>query len=119
MDLARHPDRRPMAGLGSGGDAPPGQPCVETRHVERGQLVGGHEAEHGAEERQTRLEHAPQGGLTAEAMTLAFEGEVGVRDPVGREGRGDRLGVGRHHDPVLEPLEDEDGRADPVEGVDR
>ena len=52
-------------------------------------------------------------------MPLALEREVGVRDPVGLEGRDDRLGLVGRHDLVVEALQDQDRAGDLVEVVDR
>ena len=54
----------------------------------------------------------------AEAVTLALEREVGVRDRLRGQRRDDRLGLRRRHDPVVEALEDEDRGREPVGEVD-
>ena len=67
----------------------------------------------------SRLERAPDRVRAAEAVALALEREVGMRDAVRGQRRDDRLGLRRRHDLVVEALEDEDRARDPVGEVDR
>ena len=65
------------------------------------------------------LERPPQGERAAEAVTLALEREVGVRDRLLGQRRDDRLGLRRRHDPVVEALEDQDRGREAVREVAR
>ena len=87
----------------------PGAPFSQAGELHRLEIVIGLEAEDRAKERQPGLQGAADGGLSAESMALALEGDIGVRDAVRREGRDDRLGLAGRHDSVLEALQDEHG----------
>ena len=94
-------------------------PRAEPDDLERLELVGRLEAEDLAEERQARLERTALGDRAAEAVALALEREVGIRDAVGGQRRHHRLGLRRRDDAVVEPLEQEDRARDVAGGVDR
>src|SRR6266568_309412 len=68
--------------------------------------VGGLEAEELPGEREERLVCATLRLRAAKTVTLAFERDVRIRNAVPFERRGDRLGLCRRHDLVVEPLEE-------------
>src|SRR6202165_5059178 len=55
----------------------------------------------------------------AEPVLLALEGDVGHRQPLLAERRNDEFSLVGRHDLVLQPLEEDHGRRDPIDGVDR
>src|SRR5207244_5690288 len=66
------------------------------------------------DEGQRRRERAEDVLLLAEAMPLALEGEVRVRDSLALEHLDHRLGLARRHDLVVEPLQQEQWPLEPV-----
>src|ERR1700694_2949644 len=54
-----------------------------------------------------------------ETMLLALEGNVGDRQPLLAQRRDNELSLVGRHDLVLQPLEEDHGRGDPIDGVDR
>src|SRR5438093_9935792 len=80
---------------------------LEVLDLDRLELVGRLEPEQLAHERQKRLERATDRVSAPETVTLPFECDVGIRDAVPLERRGDRFCLGRRHDLVVESLEQE------------
>src|SRR5437763_1013994 len=77
-------------------------------------VVRGPEAEDLRHERQRHFERAAFCRSTAEAVTLAFERDVGVRDAVLLERRGDCLGLRGRDDLVVEALQQQERLRDVV-----
>src|SRR5215211_2116484 len=86
---------------------------------DRVDLVGQVEAEHAAVEVELGFQGPADVGRLAEAVLLAREGQVGVRDGLGVEGGGHHLGLGRGDDLVLKALEQDDRAGQAVGEVDR
>ena len=110
-----------LAGAGServaGGDvASTRPPRVDARQLERRHRRPARTRTPRPGRPSSRLDRRRDGRLAPEAVALALEREVGVRDAVGGEGRDDGLGLAGRHDLVLEALQDEDRAATPRRG---
>src|SRR3990170_1039447 len=87
---------------------------LELRHV-----VSWFEAENLSIERELCLERADDVLGLAEAVPLALEEEIRVRDAAFPQGTNDELGLRRRHHLVVGALENEHRRRDPVDEMDR
>ena len=101
-----------------GVDEPTTEPLYVCRpavpELDRLELVGRLESEHLPEKREDRGGHALEDLLAPEAVALALERQVGVGDPRPVERVVQLLRLRRRHDAVVEALEREQRRADPV-----
>src|SRR5205807_2006271 len=97
-------------------------PTAETLEVcdrERLEVICGLEAEHAADEIQRRLDRAADVLLLAEAVPLALERDICVRDALVIERLRQHLGLGREDDLVVEPLQEKQRPFEPVGEVHR
>jgi hypothetical protein len=101
------------------GDARRSLPRLDAMELERREVIGRGETEDRAKEREPRFERSALRGLSPEAVPLALEGEIRVRDALAFQGRCEGLRLRWGHDPVLEPLQDQDRHRDLIEEVDR
>src|SRR5713101_4606669 len=88
--------------------------CLEVLDLHRLELVGRLEPEQLPREGQKRLQRAAHRVRAAEAMSLAFECDVGIGNVIALECGDDRLGLRRRHDLVVETLEEQQRARDSV-----
>src|SRR6476661_329951 len=111
--------RRGGGSAASGGHAGAIGRGLSAADLERGKVVGRREAEDRAEEREPVLDRPSNRLGPPETVALTRERDVSVLDASVSEGRDDRLGLGRRHDPVVETVQHEDRAGDAVEMPDR
>src|SRR5919201_6449966 len=92
---------------------------LEVLDLRRLDVVRRIETENLPEERQEDLLRAPDRVGAAEAVALALEGDVCIRDAVALECFRDRFGLRRRHDAVVEALEQQERLGDLVRVRDR
>src|SRR5688500_3958907 len=91
-----------------------GGKSVKELNLQRREVVGQGEAEDLRIERRLRLEGAANVGRLAEAVALALERQVGVRDAPLPQGSDDLFRLRLWHDLVVAALEDEQRLAEAV-----
>ena len=80
---------------------------------------GGRKAEYGRVKIQLGFQTANDGVGLAEPVLLAFERDIGDRQPLAPHGVGHQLRLVRWHDAILEPLEEDEGTGQTVGRVNR